>query len=146
MLNWAMMLVSLFTGLLPVVKKIGEAWEASAGFGKIGEIIATVPPSTLKTLEQAGAALFPSADKAVQKILAAIHLGYPDSTKWLQTALNKIQGTGYIHFGDPLAVDGDFGPKTFAAVVTLQAKLGLKATGAVTAAEYEAINKLIAGK
>jgi hypothetical protein len=36
-----------------------------------------------------------------------------------------------------------FGPKTFAAVVVLQAKAGLPVTGAIAEAEYAVINKLI---
>ena len=141
--SWIMTLVSLLTGLIPLATKIGALWEGSAGFGKIADLLASASPTLLKTLQQVGAAMFPSVDAQAQKVLAAIHLGYPEATKWVQASLNAIQATGYIHYGDPLVIDGDFGPKTFAAVVTLQAKLGLKATGAVTAAEYEAINKLL---
>jgi lysozyme family protein len=98
----------------------------------------------LKSLEQFGAELFPSVDKGIQKVLAAIHLGYPQATKWIQTSLNTLQALHFISFGDPLVVDGVFGPKTFAAVVVLQAKAGLKTTGAVTEGEYAVINRVIA--
>lgn len=134
-------ILTLVTGLLPLALQIGKLWESSAGFNAILNVVLSSP--AIAQLEAVGAALWPAADKAVQQVLAAIHLGYPAATKWVQTALNAIQLTGYIHFGAPLVVDGIFGPKTFAAVVVLQAKLGLPATGAVTQAEYDAINKLI---
>lgn len=133
-------IVSLITGLIPVATQIGHLWQSSAGFGAIASAI--LKSTALKDLEAFGAAMWPNADAAIQKVLAAIHLGYPDATKWIQTSLNTIQATGYIKFGDSLLTDGKFGPKTFAAVVVLQAKLGLKATGAVADAEYAAINKL----
>lgn len=139
-MNWFFSILSIITGLLPIAQKIGSLWESSAGFGAILNEIAKSP--ALAQLEAIGAELWPAAEKTVQKVLAAIHLGYPTATKWIQTSLNAIQLTGYIHFGAPLAVDGLFGPKTFAAVVVLQAKLGLPATGAVAQAEYDAINKL----
>ena len=136
-----MAIVSLVSGLIPIATQIGQLWESSAGFGAIATAIMKSP--ALKSLEDFGAALFPSAAKAIQPVLAAIHLGYPQSTTWAQTALNAIQATGFISFGTPLVVDGQFGPKTFAAVVVLQAKLGLPVTGAIAEAEYTAINKLI---
>jgi peptidoglycan hydrolase-like protein with peptidoglycan-binding domain len=136
-----MAIVSLISGLIPIATEIGHLWENSAGFGAIATAIMKSP--ALKALEEFGASLFPSADKKIQAVLAAIHLGYPESTKWVQTSLNAIEKTGFIKFGDPLVVDGQFGPKTFAAVVVLQAKLGLHVTGAVAEVEYTAINKLI---
>jgi peptidoglycan hydrolase-like protein with peptidoglycan-binding domain len=136
-----MAIVSLVSGLIPIATQIGQLWQSSAGFGAIATAILKSP--ALKSLEEFGASLFTSADKKIQAVLAAIHLGYPESTKWAQTALNTIQTTGYIAFGAPLIVDGMFGPKTFAAVVVLQAKAGLPVTGAIAEAEYAVINKLI---
>jgi peptidoglycan hydrolase-like protein with peptidoglycan-binding domain len=121
-------------------------WENSSGFSKIGEVVASAAPAVLKTIDEWAADKFPAVDASVRRILGAIHMWAPQSTKWVQQALNTIQTTGAIHFGDPLVVDGIFGNKTFAAVVLLQSKLGLKITGAVTDVEYAAINKLIAGK
>ena len=134
-------ILSLVTGLLPLATQIGQLWENSAGFAKIAATLLNSP--ALKSLEEVGAAMFPGVDKAIQTVLAALHLAYPQSTKWIQTSLNAIQSLGVIKFGDPLVVDGLFGPKTFAAVVVLQAHLGLKVTGAVTDLEYAAINKLL---
>ncbi len=137
-------IVSLFAGLLPIATQIGKLWESSAGFGEIAKVLAN--SSATKDLETWGASMFPAVAKSVQNVLAALHLGYPQSTAWIQKALNAGQSLGYIHFGDPLQVDGKFGQMTYAAVVVLQAKLGLKATGAVQDAEYKALNLLLAGK
>lgn len=141
-MSWQL-IISLVTGLLPIVQKIGQLWQSSAGFSKIGELL-TSP--ALKGLEEIGAQMFPQVEKSVQKILAAIHLGYPESTKWVQHALNIAQSAGFVNFGAPLRVDGIFGPLTHAAVVALQTKLGVQASGAVTDAEYKALNLLLAGK
>ncbi len=141
-MNW-LLIAQTIMGLIPIAQKIAQLWNSSAGFGKIDAIL-TSPE--LRSLEQIGAAMFPQADKAVQKVLAAIHLGYPDSTKWVQHALNAGQILGFIHFGKPLALDGLFGPLTMAAVAALQTKLGVKVTSAVTDAEYKALNLLLAGK
>jgi peptidoglycan hydrolase-like protein with peptidoglycan-binding domain len=135
-------ILSLVAGLVPVATQIGQLWQSSAGFAAIAKLI----PSALTELEMVGAAIWPAADKGLQKVLAAIHLAAPQSTQWIQTSLNTIQATGYITFGAPLLVDGIFGNKTFAAVVVLQAKVGLKPTGAVAALEYNAINALLEGK
>jgi hypothetical protein len=139
-----MNVVSLVAGLLPLVQKIAALWQNSAGFSAIASAILDSP--ALKDFEAAGVALFPAAEKKIQAVLAAIHIGVPDATKWVQTALNAAQTAGYIHFGDPLEVDGEWGLKTFAAVVVLQAKLGIKVTGAVTDLEYKALNLLLEGK
>lgn len=133
--------ISLITGLIPLAQKIGQIWESSGGFAAIAREIMGSP--ALKSLEEIGAQLFPLAAKEVQKVLAAIHLGYPTATKWLQQSLNALERAGVINFGDPLKEDGIFGPKTFAAVVVLQAKAGIKPTGAVADAEYAAINSLL---
>ena len=143
MLNM-MTIMSLVSGAVSLGSQIGKLWESSAGFSAIAQAIMTSP--ALKAFEATGAELFPSVDKAIQKVLGALHVAYPQSTQWIQTALNAAQTLSYIKFGDPLAVDGKFGPKTFAAVVVLQAKLGLKTTGAVQDAEYKALNVLAAGK
>lgn len=142
-MNWAL-IVSVISGLIPVAQKIGKIWESSGGFNAIAEEI--LNSGIINSLEEVGAQLFPQVEKKIQSVLAAIHLGYPDATKWIQKALNTIQATGYIHFGDPLVVDGVFGPLTYAAVVVLQAKVGLKPTGAVADAEYKVINALLEGK
>lgn len=139
-------IVSLVTGLVSLAPQIAQIWEASGGFAKIAAALNALSSPAAKSLEQIGAQMFPKAAAAVQKVLAAIHLGYPQATKWVQQALNAGQTLGYISFGDPLVVDGVFGRKTMAAVVALQKKLGLPTSGAVTEAEYGALNLLLEGK
>jgi len=139
-------IINALIGFLPVAQKVAKLWHDSAGFSAISEAVAGAAPAVLKTIDDWAAQMFPSVEAAARRVLGAIHMWAPQSTQWVQTSLNTIQSTGLIHFGDPLVVDGIFGNKTFAAVVVLQTKLGLKITGAVQQAEYDAINKLIAGK
>lgn len=139
-------IITLITGLIPLATQIGQVWEQSGGFNKIAGILNALSSPAAKSLEQIGAQMFPKAAAAVQKVLAAIHLGYPQATKWVQVALNAAQSVGYIHFGAPLVEDGIFGRKTMAAVAALQAKLGVKATSAVTEVEYAALNLILEGK
>ena len=137
-------IISLLTTFLPLIPQITQLWKSSAGFPAIADVILKSPAAA--DLAVIGAALFPSADKKIQAVLAAIHLGVPEATKWVQTALNAAQKIGFINFGPALAVDGSFGPKTFAAVVLLQSKLGVQASGAVASAEYAALNLALEGK
>ena len=69
-----------------------------------------------------------------------------DTEGFTNPILNAAQAMGFIKFGEPLAEDGIFGNKTFAATVILQNKLGLRITGAVTDLEYKALNLLMEGK
>ena len=139
-------IIGAITSFLPIAQKIGALWQSSAGFAKIGEEVASAAPSALKMIDEFAAQMWPAAEKKVQQVLGALHLWAPQSTRWVQQALNAAQAMGFIHFGDPLAEDGIFGNKTFAATVILQNKLGLKITGAVTDLEYKALNLLMEGK
>jgi peptidoglycan hydrolase-like protein with peptidoglycan-binding domain len=145
-MSWAIVasIVSLFTTFLPLIPQITQLWKSSAGFPAIASAITSSPAAA--DLAAVGAVLFPGADKSIQAVLAAIHLGVPEATKWVQSALNAAQKIGFINMGPDLVVDGKFGPKTFAAVVLLQAKLGVHATGAVATSEYAALNLILAGK
>lgn len=138
------MIITVIAGLLPIVAQIAQLWQASAGFPAIAKVIASTPIA--QSLETLGAELFPSAAKLIQPVLAAIHLGVPDATKWVQGGLNAAQTMGFIKFGPALVVDGEFGLKTFAAVVVLQARLKVPVTGAVADIEYAALNLILTGK
>jgi len=138
-------IINALLGFVPFATKIAELWKNSAGFSAIAAEVAHAGPAILKTIDDWAAQQFPAVEAAARRVLGAIHMWAPESTKWVQQSLNTIQTMGVIHFGDPLVVDGIFGNKTFAAVVVLQTKLGLKITGAVQQAEYDAINKLISG-
>lgn len=139
-------IVALITSIASIIPLVSSIWETSGGFNKIAAILNGLSSPALANLEAIGAQMFPKAAADVQKVLAAIHLGYPQATQWIQRALNAGETLGFISFGPQLAVDGQFGPKTMAAVVALQTKLGIPTTGAVTEAEYGALNLLIAGK
>lgn len=145
-MNWAIIgsIVSLFATFLPIVSQVAALWKSSAGFSAIAKVIMASPAAA--DLMAVGAAMFPAAAKEIQAVLAAIHLGVPDATKWVQTALNAAEKIGYINFGPALVVDGKFGPKTFAAVILLQLKLGVPTSGAVADAEYAALNLILEGK
>ena len=56
-----------------------------------------------------------------------------DAVKWIQTALNKVNGAG-------LTVDGALGPLTETAIKSFQTKYGLSATGI---ADVTTINKIV---
>ncbi len=137
-------IITAITGLVSLASTIKRLWENSAGFAAIGREVTSSPAA--RAIEELGAEMFPAAAKEIQKVLAAIHLSYPDATKWAQKALNAGETLGFISFGPPLVVDGIFGPKTMAAVRTLQTKLHVSTTGAVADAEYAALNLLLAGK
>lgn len=139
-------IVALITGIASLIPQIGQIWEASGGFAKISALLNTLTSPQLQSLEALGAQLFPKAAADIQKVLAAIHLGYPTATKWVQQALNAGEALGFVSFGAPLVVDGIIGPKTKAAIAALQTKLGVHVTDAVTEVEYSALNLLLEGK
>ena len=69
----------------------------------------------------------------------------------IQEALNALQIEGEISFdgtgkgvGTPLVVDGHFGGRTFGAIKTLQAKLGLSVQEPLASVEYQALQALFA--
>jgi hypothetical protein len=74
-------------------------------------------------LEAAAEKMFPKVAPALRLAAIALAAFDPDTTKWIQNALN-------IDLKDelpaPLVVDGDYGPKTIAAVEMFQAKHGLE--------------------
>jgi putative chitinase len=63
----------------------------------------------------------------------------PNTTKWLQGALNTL-----LALNPPLAVDGQYGPKTKAAVEQMQAKLGLVVDGLAGKLTQAAIDAALA--
>ncbi len=60
----------------------------------------------------------------------------------IQQVLNEAQAVGYINFGKPLVVDGQFGGATFGAIKALQAKLGLTVQEPMVSAEMEVLAAL----
>lgn len=74
-------------------------------------------------LEKLGENMFPKASPAIHVIGGAILAFDLNTTKWLQGAINRLNGD------TALVVDGRYGPKTRDAVEALQAKYGLVVDG-----------------
>lgn len=77
----------------------------------------------VELLEQIGSSMFPKAAPTLHLIGGTIVAFDLDTTKWLQGAINQINGN------TDLVVDGKYGPKTRAAVESLQVKYGLVVDG-----------------
>ena len=109
----------------PIVKRIID--EATSNDGLVAKLEAEAKPVGDLILA-AGSALFPKAKPALQIVGGAIAAFDPNTTKWLQGALNVIMPHEGINL-PPLVVDGRYGPKTKAAVEALQTELGLAVDG-----------------
>ena len=83
-----------------------------------------IAPDLAGVLETIGAQFFPKAASEIHIAAAAISAFDPSATKWIQGSINSI-----VVPSPNLVVDGQYGPKTRAAVEQLQAKLGLKVDG-----------------
>lgn len=86
--------------------------------------IGTIAGPLLPILEQAGSQFFPKVAPELQAAATVMSQFDPSVTKWLQKALNQV-----LQPSPNLVVDGQYGPKTKAAVEQMQAKLGLKVDG-----------------
>lgn len=116
----------------PTVKAaLDEAASNDSVLVKISRIAPVVGP----LLTRLGAQLFPKAAPAIQQVGAAVAAFDPNGVKWLQGALNAVQGT-------KLVVDGIYGPKTTAAVEDFQKQHGLVldgVAGKITQAALQAL-------
>lgn len=143
-MNNVIALLGMFVpALVQLIPQIVSMWTRSSGNGlqKVAAVVQQTPIA--KTLADIGAALFPTLSPELHAAAAALVHAHPDNTAYVQDTLNFIQSTGYIHFGAPLDVDGSWGPLTKAAVMALQAKLGVPATGFFVDAEYSALSVLV---
>lgn len=138
-MNFAMILQFLpyVMQLVQLVPQIQKAYNSSTG--NTLQSIQNVLTGTqlVQTLEGVGAQLFPKLAPEFHAAAAALVIAHPDATSWLQAALNAIDNAG-------LVVDGQYGPKTRAAVETFQAKEGLHVTGVAADAENYAIEAALA--
>lgn len=144
-MNWISILVAALPSLLQLAPQIISVWNSTAsknGLQKVQAVVAQTPIASI--LAEIGAQEFPKVSPELHAAAAALAHLHPDNTSWVQDALNIIASTGYIKLDAPLKVDGLYGPKTKAAVMALQTKLGIPVTGLVADAESAAISALLA--
>lgn len=145
MVNWIQILFAVLPELIQLAPKVVSAWNSTASNNGLAKITAVVRQTSIaNVLAEIGAAEFPNLAPELHAAAAALAHLHSDNTAYAQDALNIIASTGYIKLDAPLVVDGKWGPKTKAAVVALQAKLGLPINGFLADAEYTAINALLA--
>ncbi len=122
-MNWAslLQLLPVLLQAVEVAKSIEADRHASSGLS-VTDTIQKEAPAVINIFSQLGAALFPNVTQAQQPIAAATALNV-DVVKKIQTALNERGAT------PPLVVDGQYGPKTKAAVTAFQSANGLQADG-----------------
>lgn len=120
----------------PIVKGILDAGVSNQG------IVATIKQDAAPVaplLERIGSQLMPKAAPTLHVLAGAIAAFDPNTTKWLQGSLNAL-----LSPSPNLVVDGKYGPKTVAAVETLQAQLGLKVDGLAGQLTQAAISAALA--
>lgn len=88
-------------------------------------------------LAQLGKTLFPAVAGEQAPAAAAAALFLPERVKWIQVALNAL--------GENLDVDGDYGPKTKAAVEKFQKAKGLCIDGWAGDATATALQQAVQG-
>jgi murein L,D-transpeptidase YcbB/YkuD len=126
----------------PAVKAVIDAAMSNDDLlSKLKQVAAPLVP----LLEQAGSKMFPNAAPALHAVGAALAAFDPNTTKWLQGALNSL-----VTPSPNLVVDGIYGPRTAKAVTDLQTQMGLRVDGIAgmitQAAIQAALGKLSAPK
>lgn len=140
-------ILALLPSLIQLVPSIISAWETSTNSGNSGikAVQAVISNTQVEAiLAQIGAQMFPKLSPEIQAAAAALSVGHPNNTSWIQSALNLVASTGFFQLSPPLVVDGIVGPKTIAAVEALQAKLGYPVTGFVADVEYNFLAAMLA--
>ncbi len=129
-------IIQLVVGLAPAIKGIYDA--ATTNTGVVDEIKKlSSPVATL--LQQIGTEFFPKANPTIAIVGGLIAAFDPNTTKWLQGALNTL-----LTLNPLLVVDGQYGPKTKAAVEQMQTKLGLTVDGLAGKLTQAAIDAALA--
>ena len=129
-------IIQLAAGLAPTVKSIIDA---ATGNESIVTKIKDISAPLAGLLETVGETLFPKAAPALRVAAGAMAAFDPDVTKWIQGSLNVL-----VEPSPNLVVDGLYGPKTRAAVETLQMKLGLRVDGWAGSLTQAAIASVLA--
>lgn len=147
-MNWMQLLVGILPSLIELAPRIIKAWNTPSanGVSNVANVINTKLPngtSLASILLKIGAAEFPKLAPEFQAVAAALVHVHANNTAYAQEALNIIKSTGYIDFGPPLVVDGYWGPKTKAAVMALQTKLGMPVNGFLADAEFAALEAIL---
>jgi peptidoglycan hydrolase-like protein with peptidoglycan-binding domain len=114
-------IIQLFLSSASSIKAIYDA--ATSNKSVVDEITALSKP-VADLLTKFGQEFFPKASPTIALVGGVIAAFDPNTTKWLQGALNVL-----LALDPPLRVDGQYGPKTKAAVEKLQTKLGLVVDG-----------------
>ena len=131
-------IIQLAAALAPTVKSI---LDAATGNASIVEKIKDISAPLAGILETVGETLFPKAAPALRVAAGAMAAFDPDVTKWVQGSLNVL-----VDPSPNLAVDGRYGPKTRAAVESLQTKYGLRIDGWAGTLTQAAIASALAAK
>lgn len=120
----------------PTVKTLID--EALSNDDLVAKITALSRPLA-NLLEGIGATFFPKAAANLHVVGGVIAAFDPNTTKWLQGALNAL-----VNPSPGLVVDGLYGAKTRAAVSALQAQLGLTIDGLAGQITQAAISAALA--
>lgn len=115
-MNWLSLLPTVVSAVSTIKSIIDIANSNSDIVSKIKQEV----PLWAAALEEYGGTFFPHVKPELHVAAAAMSVFDPNVTKWLQGSLNVL-----VTPSPNLAVDGLYGPKTRAAVVALQTKLGL---------------------
>jgi hypothetical protein len=131
-------LLELALKYAPVLKEIANAAPKDAGL--FGKIEAVAQPLS-RVIEEIGILLFPTAQREIRIIAAALAVYDQNTTVWLQKALNR-----HLNLPQPLLIDGHYGPMTRAALELALTRLGCVRHSWVYSTALSAIELLVSQK
>jgi len=117
---------------------IKEIIDAAISNDDLAAKVKTVAAPLVGFLEGLGAKLFPKAAPALHLVGGVLAAFDPNTTKWLQGALNNV-----LSPSPNLVVDGIYGPRTRAAVEQFQKDHGLVIDGIAGAITQAALGALL---